>query len=264
MTITSVLEAGLVSVIAGLLGSLLGLGGGLFVTPLLSGPMGIDIHHATAASITGVVATSSTGGAGYLRRDLPNVRLGMLLETGTVVGAIIGTLLNGMLSGRVLAAAFAVVLLYAAISLLRRPAAHTVTADPLAERLGLCAHYPVGRLRLGLAASVLAGVVSGLLGVGGGLVLVPVMVAFMGIPLKIATATSTFMIGVTGVASACIQLLHGAIDPSLAAPVIVGIFGGATLGPWLAPRISAGLLRTLFLLAIGLSIAQMLVKATGP
>ena len=263
MGIDHLLGAGLFSIIAGLLGSLLGLGGGLFVTPLLSGPLGMDLHRATAASIVAVIATSSAGGSGYLRRDLPNVRLGMLLETGTVVGAIIGTLLNNHLNQRVLAAIFAVVLLYTAVSLLRRPAERTVAADPLAVRLGLCANYPVAHVRLGLAIALLAGVISGLLGVGGGIVLVPAMVAVMGVPLKIATATSTFMIGVTGVASASIQYLHGQVDPLLAASVILGIFAGASLGPKIAPRISARTLQVLFLAAVGISIVQMVLKAKG-
>ena len=263
MSIDHLLGAGLFSIIAGLLGSLLGLGGGLFVTPLLSGPLGMDLHRATAASIVAVIATSSAGGSGYLRRDLPNVRLGMLLETGTVAGAIAGTLLNNYLNQRVLAAIFVVVLLYTAVSLLRRPAERTVVADPLAVRLGLCSAYPVAHVRLGLAIALLAGLISGLLGVGGGIVLVPAMVALMGVPLKIATATSTFMIGVTGVASATIQYLHGVVDPVLAAPVILGIFAGASIGPRVAPRISARTLQVLFLAAVGISIVQMVLKAKG-
>ncbi|MDB5059288.1 MAG: permease [Chloroflexi bacterium] len=261
MSVGHIIAAGLVSIVAGLLGSLLGLGGGLFVTPMLSGPLGMPVHRAVAASIVAVIATSSAGGSGYLKRGVPNVRLGMLLETGTVIGAIAGTLLGGTLSPRVLSGIFAVVLVYTAFSLLRGSKERTVAADPLAKWLGLGDTYAIGHIRLGLVISVLAGVVSGLLGVGGGIVLVPAMVALMGVPLKIATATSTFMIGITGVASAAIQVQRGNVDPILAAPVILGIFIGASLGPRVAPKITPKMLRIFFLIAIGLSIVEMAQKA---
>jgi len=255
--------AGLVSAIAGFLGSLLGLGGGLFVTPLLSGPLGMPIHHAVAASIVAVIATSSAGGSGYLKRGVPNVRLGMLLEVGTVLGAIVGTLLGGSLSANAIAGMFAVILVYTAVSMLHGNSERTVPADPLAVRLGLADDYPIGHLRLGLLISVFAGVISGLLGVGGGIIIVPMLVMMMGVPIKIAAATSTFMIGVTGVASAIIQVEQGNVDPLLAAPVILGIFVGATLGPRIAPKISPALLRFLFLAAIGISVIQMVQKAVA-
>lgn len=263
MTLLQLIEAGLFSILAGLFGSLLGLGGGLFVTPLLSGPLGVPIHRAVAASVVAVIATSSVGGGGYLRRDLPNVRLGMVLETGTVVGAIAGTLLGGALNARALAAIFAIVLIYGGIALLRPAGARAVRADPLAVRLGICERYPVGHLGLGLGVAVLAGVVSGLLGVGGGLVLVPVMVAWMGVPLPVATATSTFMIGITGVASAAIQVGRGMVDPVLVTPVILGIYAGASLGPWLAPRVPQWALRAMLLAAIGISTLEMAQRAAG-
>jgi uncharacterized membrane protein YfcA len=261
VSVEHIVAAGLVSIIAGLLGSLLGLGGGLFVTPLLSGPLGMPVHRAVAASIVAVIATSSAGGSGYLKRGVPNVRLGMLLETGTVIGAIAGTLLGGVLSARVLSGIFAVVLVYTAISMLRGSKERTVAPDPLAKWLGLGDAYAIGHIRLGLVIAVLAGVVSGLLGVGGGIVLVPAMVALMGVPLKIATATSTFMIGITGVASAAIQVQRGNADPLLAAPVILGIFVGASLGPRVAPKLTPRMLRVFFLVAIGLSIIEMARKA---
>lgn len=257
------MAAGLVSAIAGFLGSLLGLGGGLFVTPLLSGPLGMPIHHAVAASIVAVIATSSAGGSGYLKRGVPNVRLGMLLEVGTVLGAIVGTLLGGSLSANAIAGMFAVILVYTAVSMLHGNSERTVPADPLAVRLGLADDYPIGHLRLGLLISVFAGVISGLLGVGGGIIIVPMLVMMMGVPIKIAAATSTFMIGVTGVASAIIQVEQGNVDPLLAAPVILGIFVGATLGPRIAPKISPALLRFLFLAAIGISVIQMVQKAVA-
>jgi uncharacterized protein len=261
LSLVQIITAGLVSAIAGLLGSLLGLGGGVFVTPLLSGPVGMPIKRVVAASIVAVIATSSAGGSGYLKRGVPNIRLGMLLETGTVVGAIAGTTLEGVLSARVIASLFAVVLVYTAVSLLRGTTERTVIADPIAVRLGLVSEYPVARVRLGLVISVFAGAVSGLLGIGGGVILVPAMVTLMGVPIKIATATSTFMIGITGVASALIQIEHGNVDPVLTAPVVLGVFVGATLGPRIAPRVTPAALRVLFLAAIGLSVVQMVQKA---
>jgi len=257
------LVAGLLSVVAGVLGSLLGLGGGLFITPLLSGLLGMPVHRAVAASIIAVIATSSSGGSGYLRRELPNVRLAMVLETGAVLGAIVGTVINGVLSAKLLSGIFALVLIYTAISLLSRTEPHQAHSDPLAMKLGLCDAYPISRVRLGLVAAVFAGIVSGLLGIGGGIIMVPVMVTWMGVPLRNATATSTFMIGITGLASAIIQFAHGQVDVVLAAPVILGVFAGAALGPSLAPKISPSLLRVLFLAAIGLSSAQMALRTVG-
>jgi uncharacterized membrane protein YfcA len=198
-----------------------------------------------------------------LKRGVPNVRLGMLLEVGTVLGAIVGTLLGGSLSANAIAGMFAVILVYTAVSMLHGNSERTVPADPLAVRLGLADDYPIGHLRLGLLISVFAGVISGLLGVGGGIIIVPMLVMMMGVPIKIAAATSTFMIGVTGVASAIIQVEQGNVDPLLAAPVILGIFVGATLGPRIAPKISPALLRFLFLAAIGISVIQMVQKAVA-
>ncbi len=261
MSVEHIIAAGLLSVLAGVMGSLLGLGGGLFVTPLLSGPIGMPIHRAVAASIIAVIATSSAGGSGYLKRGVPNVRLGMLLETGTVVGAIGGTILGNALSVRAIAALFAVILVYTAVSLLRGPAERSVTPDPLAVKLGLVGDYGIAHVKIGLLIAVGAGLVSGLLGVGGGIILVPAMVTMMGVPLKIAAATSTFMIGITGVASAVIQVQQGNVDPVLTAPVIFGIFAGATLGPRVAPHLTPKVLRVCFLVAIGLSIVEMAQKA---
>jgi uncharacterized membrane protein YfcA len=264
VTIAQLLGAGLAAVLAGMMGSLLGLGGGLFITPLLTGILGIDIHLATAASIVGVVATSNTGGASYLRRGLPHIRLGVLLETCTVAGAIVGALANGLLSARLLSAAFAAVLVYAGVSLLRRPREHRVEADPLAVRLGLTDAFPVHHIVTGLCCALIAGLTSGLLGVGGGLILVPAMVGFMGVPIRIATATSTYMIGVTGVAGAAIQLMHGHVDPVLAAPVVLGVFVGASIGPRIAPRLSPAHLRVLFIVVVGLALVQMIAQVVRP
>jgi uncharacterized membrane protein YfcA len=260
VTVAQLLGSGLAAVLAGMMGSLLGLGGGLFITPLLTGVLSIDIHLATAASIVGVVATSNTGGASYLRRGLPHIRLALLMETCTVAGAIVGALANGLFSARLLAAAFALVLIYAATTLLRKPQEHRVDADPLAVRLGLTEAFPVRHLATGLSCALLAGLTSGLLGVGGGLILVPAMVSFMGVPIKIATATSTYMIGVTGVAGAAIQLVRGHVDPVLAAPVVLGVFLGASIGPRIAPRLSPAHIRLLFIVAVGLALVQMIAQ----
>jgi uncharacterized membrane protein YfcA len=223
----------------------------------------MPIHRTVAASIVAVIATSSAGGSGYLKRGVPNVRLGMLLEVGTVLGAIVGTLAGGWLSTRLIASLFALVLVYTAVSMLRGSSEHTVTADPLAVRLGLVGDYPIGHIKLGLLISLFAGVVSGMLGVGGGIIIVPALITIMGVPMRIAAATSTFMVGVTGVASAIIQVEQGNLDPVLAAPIILGVFVGATIGPRVAPRLSPGVLRILIIAAIGLSLIQMVQKAVA-
>ena len=147
--------------------------------------------------------------------------------------------------------------------MLRGRTERTVAPDPLAAKLGLIGDYNIAHVRIGLLISVGAGLVSGLLGVGGGIILVPAMVTLMGVPLKIATATSTFMIGITGVASAVIQVQQGNVDPVLTAPVVFGIFIGASLGPRVAPHLTPKVLRLCFIVAIGLSIIEMAQKAVA-
>jgi uncharacterized membrane protein YfcA len=274
--------------VAGVFGALLGLGGGILIVPLLTIGFGIPFREAVAVSLVAVITTSSAGASVYLRRRVANLRLGMTLELATAIGAIVGGLAAFALSERVLAAAFAVMLGYTAITMLRArrqvapatdelpaPAAdRAATPDPKAPPAIPAADtsfvaslggsdYAVRRLPAGLALSVLAGVVSALLGVGGGVVKVPAMHVVMGVPLRVATATSNLMIGVTASASAVLYLARGALDPYVAGPVIVGVFVGASAASRVAHRIPVGVLRLLFVVVLGYVTLEMAARAAG-
>ena len=273
MTITLgfILVAILIAIAAGLFGSLLGLGGGLFVVPLLTGVLHVPIHNAIGASIVAVIATSSTGGSAYLRQRVANVRLGMTLEMGTVLGAILGALTTAAASPRLLNLVFGVVLLYTGYYMARgnrgdlvRPPAGTPTPLDFTyhdARENRDVPYRVRRLPVGLGVGFVAGYVSGILGVGGGLFKVPAMALLMGVPLKVATATSTFMIGVTGTAGAFIQYTHRLVDPTLTVPVVLGVIGGALLGPRVARRLPVARLRQIFVVVVIIFAAEMLLRA---
>lgn len=260
-----------ISVFAGLIGSLVGVGGGIVVVPALTLLMGVDIRHAIAASIVAVVATSSSAASAYVRERITNIRLGMLLETATVVGAICGALLAAFVSGRFLYAIFGCVLTWTAYNMWRgkKATAHEMPPDPLADRLNLHASYfdkaenaeisyKVTRTKLGLFVGWLAGVVSGLLGVGGGVLKVPVMNIGMGVPIKAATATSNFMIGITAATGAAVYFMRGDVIPFIAAPVAVGVILGAKIGAKLLGGLKSRLINIIFVCLLVLTAAQML------
>ncbi len=268
--------------VAGLFGALLGIGGGLFLTPLLVGVLSVPIHTAIAASIVAVIATSSSGGSAYVRRRIVNLKLGMVMETVTVLGAILGGVTAINADPRVLYTIFGLVLLYSGGYMALRPGAKgdvgTEGRGPgdrsLEARLGLdgafldgavgkVVTYTVRRLPAGMGVALVAGYISGTLGVGGGLFKVPAMTTMMGVPLKAATATSTFMIGVTGVASAYIYYARGAVDPLLTVPVVIGVFSGASLSPRIANRLPTAAIRRLFIGVLLVFAAEMLARAVG-
>jgi len=265
---------------AGAFGSLLGLGGGILIVPLLTLGFGRDLREAVGVSLVAVIMTSSASASVYLQRHVANLRLGMTLELFTAIGALIGGLLAFLLSEQVLAGLFAALLVYVAATMLRRgnpvdaaePAAPgeaepgddaaAASSTPLRTLLG-GPGYAVRNFRLGAAGSVGAGVVSALLGIGGGLVKVPVMNLVMGVPLRVATATSNLMIGVTASASAVIYLFRGEIDPYVAGPTAIGVFLGATLGSRTAHRIDLRVLRILFVVVLLYTAVQMARRAVG-
>ena len=261
--------------VAGVFGALLGLGGGILIVPLLTLGFGLPFRDSVAVSLLAVITTSSAGASVYLRRGVANLRLGMTLELATALGALAGGLAAFLLSERVLAAGFAAMLGYTAFTMVRAPAERTPAADelpptetPSTVRDGYAgtlagAGYRVRRLPAGLALSVLAGVVSALLGVGGGAVKVPAMNVVMGVPLRVATATSNLMIGVTASTSAVLYLLRGAVDPYVAGPVIAGVFLGATAASRIAHRIPVSILRILFVAVLVYVAVQMLARAAG-
>ncbi len=261
-----------ISYFAGLLGSLVGVGGGIIVVPALTLLMGVSIQKAIAASIVSVIATSSGAAASYVSERIANMRLGMVLEVATVIGAITGAYLADWVSGRGLFVIFAVVLAYTAWSMIRpKGQATEPKEDALADRLrlhgaffdrslGREVTYRVSRTRLGLAASYVAGVSSGLLGIGGGVLKVPVMNLAMGIPIKACTATSNFMIGVTAAASAAVYFMRGEVLPFVAAPVAVGVLLGAKTGSRLMAGMKNSSIRLVFVAVLAVSAVQMLLK----
>lgn len=260
---------------AGLFGSLLGLGGGILIVPLLTLGFGLDLRQAVGVSLVAVIVTSGASAGVYLQRHVANLRLGMTLELFTAIGALIGGLIAFLLSDRVLAGLFAGLLVYSAVSMLRRGSTDEAAPPvepglvgpavgdvPFGASLG-GPGYEVRNLGLGAIGSVGAGTVSALLGVGGGLVKVPVMHLVMGVPLRVSTATSNLMIGVTASASAVIYLLRGEIDPLIAGPTAIGVFLGASLGSRTAHRIELRYLRILFVVVLLYTAVQMVRRAVG-
>jgi uncharacterized membrane protein YfcA len=262
------------SIAAGVLGSLLGLGGGIIVIPVLTLLLHIDIRYAIGASIVSVIATSSGGAAAYVRDHMANIRVAMVLEIATAAGALTGAYVGGIIAGRWLFVVFGLVLAYTALSMLR---SHEQTADtPVkpckwCDRLRLHDSYPdkqLGRdvpyrvtaLPFGFGISYIAGIVSGLLGIGGGALKVPAMHLVMRIPLKVCSATSNFMIGVTAAASAGVYFTRGLIDPFIAAPVAAGILIGATIGATLLSRLKNSRIKVTFVIILLIVSAQMLWK----
>ncbi len=259
-----------VSIVAGVVGALLGLGGGIIVVPTLTLALGIDVRYAIGASLVSIIATSSGAAAAYVRERMTNLRVAMLLELGTSTGAITGAYLAGILSGRWLQVTFGVVMALTALQMLRpRRSALHVPPDPLADRLRLHGgyydqaeqreiRYRVTRTPLGLALMLVAGVLSGLLGIGSGILKVPAMDLAMGLPIKASTATSNFMIGVTAAAGASVWFARGDIDPFIAGPVAAGVLLGAVAGARVLGRARSRTIRLAFVVVLLITSAQML------
>lgn len=248
-------------VAAGAFGSLLGLGGGLLIVPLLTIGFGLPLREAVGVSLVCVIVTSSASASVYLQRRQANLRLGMVLELFTAMGAIAGGLVAFLIDERLLAALFAALLVYVAATMMRsRPAPVAVDDGRTVEANSELA---VKRFPAGVAGSIGAGVVSALLGIGGGLVKVPVMHLVMGVPLRVATATSNLMIGITASASAIVYLLRGGIDVNAAGPTALGVFVGATIGSRLGGRVHVGMLRLLFVAVLLYTAFEMARRAAG-
>jgi uncharacterized membrane protein YfcA len=263
-----------ISVGAGIFGALLGLGGGVILVPVLTLVLGIDIHYAIGASIVSVIATSSGAAAAYLRDGVTNIRVGMFLEIATTTGAIVGALIAGYVGGAGLFIVFGAVLTYSAYAMFRRRDAELpmgVEMGPLANFLHLgsayydsalnrLVEYNVRGARYGLPLMFVAGAVSGLLGIGSGVLKVPAMDLAMKMPLKVSTATSNFMIGVTAAASAGVYFARGDIDPFVSAPVAAGVLAGAMLGSHLLGRLSSRAIRVAFVAVLVVVSVEMIVK----
>jgi uncharacterized protein len=245
----------------------------MIVVPVLTLLLHVDIRLAIGASIISVIATSSGAAAAYVRDRMANLRVAMFLELGTTLGAITGAYLAGIVHPRFLFILFGVVLAYSAIAMLRkrRSADEEVEVGRLTRYLKLHSSYfddaageeiayqPV-RARLGLFLMYIAGTVSGLLGIGSGALKVPAMDLAMELPIKVSTATSNFMIGVTAAASAGVYFTRGQIDPFIAAPVAIGVMAGAFAGSHTLGRIGSKSVRAIFVVVLVLIALQMLVK----
>ncbi|WP_248825764.1 sulfite exporter TauE/SafE family protein [Frankia umida] len=263
-----------VCVASGALGSLLGLGGGTFIVPILTLAFGLDVRLAIGASVISVVAGSAAASPRYLDEGFANLRVAVTLEVATVIGAVIGALLAGHLGTHVLYTIFGVVLAFSAIQMLRtRRDATTdtlaVPGDRLADVLTLHGDvangserraYRVTRTATGLTMMTAAGTVSGLLGIGSGAMKVPAMDLAMRLPLKVSTATSSLMIGVTGAASAVVYLQRGDVVPALAGAVAIGTVVGARLGSRLLSVVPVATLRLVFLAVLLVISVQMLLR----
>lgn len=266
----------LVSILAGTLGSILGLGGAIVVTPLLTIFLGVDIHLAIGASIVSIIATSSGAAATYVRDKLTNLRIGMFLELGTTCGAIVGAALAAYANSTILELIFGGVLLFMLIPVLMKIGVDIPRSPELkglAKRLSLSGsytetdgsqvNYNATAPGVGLLGMVLAGVISGLLGIGSGAFKVLSMDLAMKLPMKVSTTTSNFMIGVTAAASAGIYFVRGDVDPYIVAPVALGIIIGAFVGARVLPRARNPTVRKLFAVVLAAAAIEMILSAFG-
>ncbi|HLJ60489.1 MAG TPA: sulfite exporter TauE/SafE family protein [bacterium] len=268
------IEILVLSVAAGVLGALLGLGGGIIIVPGLTLLIGLPIRYAVGASIVSVIATSSGAAAAYVRGGIANLRIAIALEVATTVGALSGAFLAGYISPRWLYVIFGLLLAYSAVALLGRLTVEVpgeVPPDPLAERLRFAGEYDdqaLGQRVPYTATAVLpggvmmyvAGLLSGLLGIGSGSFKVLAMDIVMRLPMKVSTATSNFMIGVTAAASAGVYFARGDIHPLVAAPVALGVLAGAWGGTHIMQRLRNTTLRKLFIPVLAATAAEMIIR----
>jgi uncharacterized membrane protein YfcA len=270
---------------AGAFGSLLGLGGGLLIVPLLTIGFGLPLREAVGVSLVCVIVTSSASAGVYLQRRQANLRLGMVLELFTAIGAVVGGAIAFLLDERMLAGIFAAILAYMALSMLRgarrtaqpptpdeastatdedqvdaEPDDDARTVDADAATLGLRPVF-VSRMPFAAVASLGAGLASALLGIGGGIIKVPLMHLVLGVPLRVSTATSNLMVGITASTSAVVYLLRGGIDAYAAGPTAIGVFIGASLGSRIGHRVDLRLLRLLFVAVMVYTAVEMARRA---
>lgn len=257
------------SILAGIVGSLTGLGGGIIITPLLTLLLGVDIHYAIGAALISVIATSSGAAAAYVKEGFSNIRIGMFMEIATTTGAVLGAALALHVPTSTIAVIFGLVLLYSAFLSLRSHDDERTPdkPDPLAQALELDSTYPtsnglksyhVHHVVTGSSVMFGAGILSGLLGVGSGALKVLALDKAMRIPFKVSTTSSNFMIGVTAAASVGLYLKHGYIDPGLGMPVVLGVLVGAFLGARLLPGMRTRILRPAFSAVIAILALEMM------
>ena len=254
---------------AGLLGSLTGLGGGVVVIPFLTMLFGVDFHYAVGAALVSSIATSSGSGSAYVKEGITNVRLGMFLEIATTIGAVTGAFVAVWLNSSTIAVIFGFVLVFTAVMQQRRSEDHDgVVGSEWARRLKLCGSWPqpdgtVKEYQLkhvggGFSLMYVAGILSGILGIGSGVLKVVAMDALMKVPFKVSTTTSNFMMGVTACASAVVYIQRGNIEPGIAFPVMTGVLAGALTGARLLKRMKVRVLRQIFAVCILLVAINMI------
>lgn len=267
----------LIALIAGIFGAVMGLGGGMIVTPALTMLFGVDIKYAIGASVIAVIATSSGSAAAYTRDKITNIRAGMFLETATTTGAVAGALLVGMISPEVLHIIFGILLLYSAIMMIKKKNVEipkNIEMSKTAERFKLGGkyydkalkkevEYNVDNVYGGLSIMFGAGILSGMLGIGSGAFKVMAMDLFMKLPMKVSSATSNFMMGVTAAASAGIYFFRGNIDPKIAGPVAVGVLIGSTIGARIMQKMKSTTIRKLFIPVLMYIAVTMVLKGLG-
>jgi uncharacterized protein len=272
-----ILEIFVAAIMAGLIGSFVGLGGGVLIVPLLTIAFGLDIRLAIGASIVSVIATSSGAAAAYVRDHLTNVRVGMMLELATSVGAVTGALVAAYLNARVLFFLFGIILILSILPTIKKLGENVSTGvinDGIASRLKLASTYPdrssgtmvaysVTNVPVGFGMMYIAGVVSGLLGIGSGALKVLAMDTAMHLPMKVSSATSNFMIGVTAAASAGIYFWRGDVIPIIAAQVALGVLIGAMVGAKMLVRFRNQTVRKLFLPVLAAVAIEMFLRGLG-
>jgi uncharacterized membrane protein YfcA len=255
--------------LAGLVGSLTGLGGGVIIIPLLTLGLGVDIHYAIGASIISVIATSSGSAAAYVKEGITNIRIGMFLEVATTISAIIGAIVTVFINPSYIAVIFGLILLFSAAMMIRKKVDHSDndTSGKLAVFFKLNGTYPteagikkyaVHNVMGGFLMMFVAGIISGLLGIGSGALKVIAMDNIMRIPFKVSTTTSNFMMGVTAAASAIVYLHRGQIDPGIAMPVTVGVLLGATIGSKILVKTKTDKLKVVFAVVVTFLAIQMI------
>lgn len=254
---------------AGLVGSLTGLGGGVIIIPLLTLVLGVDIHYAIGASIISVIATSSGSAAAYVKEGITNIRIGMFLEVATTISAIIGAIVTVFINPSYIAVIFGLILLFSAAMMLRKKVdrSDNDTSGRLPVFFKLNGTYPtesglkkyaVHNVVGGFLMMFIAGIISGLLGIGSGALKVVAMDNVMRIPFKVSTTTSNFMMGVTAAASAIVYLHRGQIDPGIAMPVTVGVLLGATIGSKILVKTKTDKLKVVFAVVVAFLALQMI------
>ncbi len=275
--ITELILLILVAIIAGLIGSIFGVGGGIILVPLLVFVFNIPIRIAAGISIVSIIATSLMGSSVYLKSEITNVKLGAILQAAMSTGSIIGALISVYASEEIISLAFSFMLFYASYMMIRSAQSSDKelnTSEGIASQLkldgtfldkseGRIVNYGVKNLAKGFFISILGGMIAGMLGVGGGLINVPVISMLMGAPIKVAIATSNFIIGITAVSGSIVYFIRGLVDPLIVAPVVIGIVIGAFIGANYMPKIRNITLKRLFSLYLIYTAVRLILRSLG-